>query len=337
MTRARGGAVDRRGGAVVVGVDGSEHSRLALKWAADEAALRGATLEVVYARLGRMKEHLVPGWYDPDSSELSPGEAILDEAIALVATRQPSVIVRGEVAEWPPGLILAVASRTAELLVVGARGTGGFKGLLLGSVSDQCIQYAHCPVVVVRSEAEEPVHVSADPRIVVGVDGSLGSTRALKWSLDEARRRSASVEAVFAWQYPPVYAFSKPPSEGYEAAASEITAAVSDHAARRAPDVPFTATSRFELTVPALLDACRTADLLVVGFRGHGGFHDALLGSVADQCTHHATCSVVVLRPHIAEEPTYASTWTGTAVAGDGAREGDRTRPSGQATTSASG
>jgi len=191
---------------VVVGVDGSAHARLALKWAADEAAVRAGPLDVVCAQFGKVKGQHVPGWYEFGSSDLSPAEAILDEAVGLVATRQPSVVVRGNVAEWPPGLILIVASRPAELLVVGARGQ---KGLLLGSVSDQCIQYAHCPVAVVRSKAEEAVHVSAEPRIVVGVDGSLGSTRALKWALEEAQRRSASVEAVFAWQLPPVYAIAK--------------------------------------------------------------------------------------------------------------------------------
>ena len=334
MARDQRGAHGGRGeGSVVVGVDGSAHARLALKWAADEAAVRAGPLDVVCAQFGKVKGQHVPGWYEFGSSDLSPAEAILDEAVGLVATRQPSVVVRGNVAEWPPGLILIVDSRPAELLVVGARGQGGFKGLLLGSVSDQCIQYAHCPVAVVRSKAEEAVHVSAEPRIVVGVDGSLGSTRALKWALEEAQRRSASVEAVFAWQLPPVYAIAKPPSDGYEVAAREITAAATEQAAVRAPDVPFTASSRLGATVPALLDACRTADLLVLGFRGHGGFHDALLGSVADQCAHHAMCSVVVVRPHIAEEPTAGSSWTGVGLG----QTSDGSRPTGRPAPAATG
>ena len=284
---------------VVVGIDGSEHSRLALKWAADEARRRGALLRVFFAEIEE-PEH-VPAWYAPGTPDLTAAQAVVDEAVGLVATRHPSVAVRGEVVEWPPAMVLTSASRSAELLVVGSRGLGGFDELLLGSVSDQCIQYAHCPVAVVHSETDDPVYRPAQPRIVVGVDGSLGSTRALRWALDEARIRSASVEAVYAWQYPPLHAMVMGRQHGYEVVAGELADAARDHAERTAPSVPFSITDRFSATVPALVDACHRADLLVVGSKGHGGFQDALLGSTAHQCARHARCSVVVVRPRIDE------------------------------------
>jgi nucleotide-binding universal stress UspA family protein len=283
-----------------VGVDGSEHSRLALKWAADEAKRRNSLLRIVYAQISDPKD--VPGWYEQASSDLSPGQAILDDAYGLVATRHPSVVAQAEIVEWPPSLVLTIASRSADLLVVGARGKGGFEELLLGSVSDQCIQYAHCPVVVVHADPDLPPLRAVEPRIVVGIDGSLASTRALRWALEEAAIRSASVEAIYAWQYPPIGTFVLGPPQGYEVAAHEIIDAATEYAQKSAPDVPIEVVDRFEAIVPALLDASQGAELLVTGSRGHGGFNNVLLGSVAHQCARHTKCAVVIARPLIADE-----------------------------------
>ena len=287
---------------VVVGVDGSEHSRQALKWAADEAKRRGAVLRIIYAEFREPMN--LPAWYEPGSSDLSAGQAIVDDAYGLVATRHTSVMARAEVAESPPALALSVASRSAELLVVGARGKGGFEELLLGSVSDRCIQHACGPVVVVQADPDDRPLRAVPPRIVVGIDGSFGSTPALRWALAEARLRSASVEAVHVWQYPPTGAFAVGPVRGYDVVSRQIIEAAQESAETWAPEVPFRATTRFDGTVPALLDASREADLLVLGSRGHAGFRHALLGSVAHQCARHAHCAVVVTRPGVAEEPS---------------------------------
>jgi nucleotide-binding universal stress UspA family protein len=276
---------------VVVGVDGSDLARWALKWAADEAHRRGSLLRIVYGETHR-PEH-VPAWYQP-GSDLSPAEAIIDDAVALVATRYPSVLTSSEVVEWPPGLVLAVASRNAQLLVVGARGSGGFQGLLLGTVSEQCIQYAHCPVVVVHADPDVGTHRPDGYRIVVGLDGSLGSTRALEWALEEARGLSASVEAVYGWD-PPRGALVTRPEHGSELVTREVVEAAGVQARRVAPDVSFTARTEVGHAVPVLLDASRGADQLVVGSHGHGRLR-ALLGSVPLQCVRRASCAVVVIR-----------------------------------------
>ncbi len=203
---------------IVLGVDGSEHSRWALKWAADEAKRRGSLLKVIYVQIERPEN--TPDWYEPDSSDLSPGEAIVHDACGLVATRHPSVVARAEVVGSSPAKGLIEASRSAELLVVGARGRGGFEELLLGSVSDQCIQHAHCPIVIVHADPDERPLRAAEPRIVVGLDGSLGSTRALRWALEEAQARSASVLGIHAWQFPPIGSFLLGPRRGCETAGS---------------------------------------------------------------------------------------------------------------------
>lgn len=289
---------------VVVGVDGSEHSRSALKWAADEAKRRGALLRIIYAELREPKN--LPAWYDAGSSDLSPGQAIVDDAYGLVVTRHTSVMARAEVVESPAALALTVASRSADLLVVGARGKGGFEELLLGSVSDRCIEHACCPVVVVHADPDDRPLRAVPPRIVVGIDGSVGSTRALRWALDEASLRSASVEAAFVWQYPPTVC-SLGPARGYDAVSRGIIDAAKESAETWAPEVPFTTEARFDGTVPALLDASREADLLVVGSRGHAGFKHALLGSVAHQCARHAKCAVAITRPGATEEDSAAT------------------------------
>src|SRR5664279_3624769 len=209
------------GPTMVVGVDGSEYSRRALEWASDEAKRRGAILHIVCAGYGTWQT--TPSWYDATSDE-QPAQAIVDDAVALVATRHPSVITRGESRVWPAAVALFESSRSNDLLVVGARGEGGFVGLLVGSVSDECIRYADCPVVVVHAEPEGTPTPAPDDRIVVGIDGSPGSRQALRWALWEARSMSASVEAVFAWHYPRAYAVFVGPVEGYAAAQREIDA-----------------------------------------------------------------------------------------------------------------
>ncbi len=205
---------------IAVGVDGSSHSRAALKWACDEAERQGCLLHVLFAELGG--PHNLPSWYEEGQSVISPGQAVLDDAFGLAVTRQPSVIVEAEFVVSPPALALTVASRTADLLVVGARGKGGFDELLLGSVSDQCIQYSHCPVAVVSEDPDDRRAREVDARIVVGIDGSFGSSQALRWALQEASVRSASVEALHAWQYPPIGSFVLGPPQGFEAAGREI-------------------------------------------------------------------------------------------------------------------
>ncbi len=281
---------------IVVGIDGSEHSHSALKWACDEADRRDAFLLLLFAQIGK-PDHL-PAWYEAEDGKISAGNAIVDDAYGLVVTRHPSVVARTEVVKWPPALALTVASRSAQLLVVGARGLGGFKELLLGSVSDQCIQYSHCPVVVVSEDPDERL----GRKIVVGIDGSFGSSQALRWALNEARVRSAAVEAIYAWQYPPIGAYILGPPEGFEASGQEIVDGAVEFHDRWGPDVPFAATAHLGATVPVLLGSSRDADLLVVGSRGHGNFSDALLGCVAHQCARHGRGVVVVTRPSVSPD-----------------------------------
>ena len=139
-------------------------------------------------------------------------------------------------------------------------------------------------------------------RIVVGVDGSDPSKAALAWAIRQGGLTGATVEAVIAWELPVNYGTPAPlipPRTDFEEAAREvITLAIADVSS---PDEQVTIKGKVvEGNAPRiLLDASAGADLLVVGSRGHGGFVEALLGSVGQHCVHHATCPVVVIRDSV--------------------------------------
>jgi nucleotide-binding universal stress UspA family protein len=138
------------------------------------------------------------------------------------------------------------------------------------------------------------------PRIVVGVDGSEPSVEALRWAVHQAELTGGTVDAVIAWQYPiAAGGLGWAPTSGLddtdyaELAAKALSAVVAEVAPP--PSVQINEFVVDGNPAQALLDAARDADLLVVGNRGHGGFADALIGSVSSRCVHHATCPVVVI------------------------------------------
>ena len=136
---------------IVVGVDGSPLSRSALEFATDEARLRGAALHVTYAY--PVIANPLTGSTGLDYYEQAESDA--REVLQGLIADAPSS--EGVEVEWlavpgNPSEVLIEASKGAVLLVVGSRGNGGFMGLIMGSVSTQCVQYSHCPVLVVREE-----------------------------------------------------------------------------------------------------------------------------------------------------------------------------------------
>lgn len=141
---------DRR---IVVGVDGSQQSRTALRWAITQARLADATVEAVSA----WQEPAMigygygwsPGLYDGDSIS-TVAEKVLAETVAdIVGHQDQPVEVRTRVVPGHPAQVLLEAAIGADMLVVGRRGHGTFAGILLGSVSQHCVQHAPCPVLVV--------------------------------------------------------------------------------------------------------------------------------------------------------------------------------------------
>jgi len=152
---------------IVVGVDGSDSSLQALRWAVRYAQLTGASVDAVAAW-----EYPAPvgGWgmaplamvSETDFGYLAAQQ--LKDAVARIGRPRHHVLIRQLVAEGNPARVLLDASADADLLVVGNRGHGGFAGLLLGSVSQHCVHHASCPVVVIRGPArtENPQVAEAD-------------------------------------------------------------------------------------------------------------------------------------------------------------------------------
>ncbi len=134
-------------------------------------------------------------------------------------------------------------------------------------------------------------------RIVVGVDGSPSSVRALSWAIRQASRTGSVVDAICAWQYPVSYGWAVTdldPEIG-ELATQALEKAIAE--ARQADEnVEIRAHVLERSPAQALIEAAEGADLLVVGSRGHGGFTGMLLGSVSQHCVHHAPCPVLVVR-----------------------------------------
>jgi nucleotide-binding universal stress UspA family protein len=138
----------RQAGPVVVGVDGSAVSSAAVAFAADVAVREGTTLRAVLAvPPGTDALGFVVG---PDDPEVTEARAALAEAVAGLAVEHPDLDVERVLVQTHPVEALLRASRAARLLVVGSRGLGGLRGMVLGSVSREALLHASCPVAVVR-------------------------------------------------------------------------------------------------------------------------------------------------------------------------------------------
>lgn len=285
---------------IVVGVDGSESAAQALAWAAEEAELHDWPLTALMA-WGLLDQHHadVGERFDPHygkDAALAALDVYIEQALG---SSQAAKVERRVVCDLPaPGLLGSATD--ASLLVVGARGLGGFRGLLLGSVSQHCLHHATRPIAIVR-HTDAPAEGAATERIVVGIDGSDTARHALRWAAEEARLRQAQLEVVHAWHIPYV--------GGYPYTAAAFDPATFENAARATLDAALDGIDTTGLTQPvvrtltsggaasAMLEAAKGAGLVVMGSRGLGGFSSLVLGSVSHQVVHHASCPVVIVPP----------------------------------------
>ena len=281
-------------GAVVVGADGSEPSLRAVRWAAQEAAMRAAGLTVCCVAVAGTDEQ--PMLWDGQQLVLIPADDVLRRAIRVATDTTAEVAVAGDVLRGDPAYQLLVRAREAELLVVGARGLGAFVGLLVGSVSEHVAGRADCPVVVVRGEA------SPDLPVLVGVDGSAANQAAVGFAFAAAARRGVELVALSAaepeWVRPAVGSPGLPvvDVDGVEHAAR----ARLDDALRqwtdRYLDLPVRRVAVPGGAARALIEASSRAGLAVVGSRGHGTLSGVFLGSVSRHLMRHADCPVAIVR-----------------------------------------
>jgi nucleotide-binding universal stress UspA family protein len=154
--------------------------------------------------------------------------------------------------------------------------------------------------------------------IVVGIDGSDQSKQALRWALEEARLRGASVRVVYAWWARPVLIPGSPVLAGdwelQRRSAEEFVEDFVEQEVDKSADAEVTPVAVHGIPADVLVQRGKGADLLVVGSRGHGGIAGLLLGSVSQHCVHHATCPVVIVRGSTVEQGETAERETGVAL-----------------------
>ncbi|WP_285734577.1 universal stress protein [Nocardiopsis sp. ATB16-24] len=294
--------------AVVVGVDGTSTSRAALVWAAEEAGRRGIPLRIVHG-LGMP---VVIGAYGASGrvavDELrEAGHGLLTESAEYVRRARPEVEATTVLAPEDAPAVLLNEAHGDDLLVVGSRGLSGVRAIMLGSVGVRASSHAPCPVVVVPDLERPP---PPRGRVVVGVDGSRSSRRALRFALRQALVVGAEVVVVNSWQVAPSTG-SKGPNDDARALHEETFDRQSEEViAGLLADVVDDRTELLEISavrtqadpVDALLEAANEADMLVVGSRGRGGVRGLVMGSVSQGVLRGAPVPVAVLPPHSDDE-----------------------------------
>ena len=265
---------------IVVGVDESEGAAAALRWAAEEGRLRGRPVTAVLAWTYLDQHGATPGSFDPKYGAEDARTALDGILSGVLGSTAADAIDREVVCDLAAPALLGVATEE-DLVVVGARGMGGFRELLLGSVSQQLLHHAPCPVAVVRTAGRS----GGERGIVVGVDGSPPSRRALAWAVEEGRLRSAVVTVVHA----------RDPGDAAQTAEAVLDAALEGVDVTGLP-APLERRLVTGGPAPAILEIAHDAQLVVVGSRGGGGFAGLVLGSVSQQCAQQASCPVVIVR-----------------------------------------
>lgn len=263
---------DVTSGAVVVGVDGSDQSILAVNWAATQAALENRTLTLVHAAPLPSPHWL--GLWGLDAREVARtvtegAEAILEDAAALAEQVDASLTIRALALVEDPRNVLLRLSAGASCLVVGSRGRGPVRSLLLGSVGTALARHARCPVVVLRPAEGEP-----ELGVVVGVDARPETQAVLEFAFDQAalRRLPVTVLHVAPTSHaalPAAYVEIAPSAEEMEAH-RRMTAEMTSGLRERYPDVEVLTEVVAGDPDDRLSDLGNRSALLVVGAHARG-------------------------------------------------------------------
>jgi nucleotide-binding universal stress UspA family protein len=278
---------------IVVGVDGSAHGWAALDWAAECATDLAVPLHIVHAFAPDIP---MLGFGATDQSSIrAEGKRMLATAVARAHAVNPQLTVTTAL---PPGFAsraLIGASRDASMVVLGAIGHGLLSRATIGAVAQQVAAHADCPVVIVNHEDHsEATH----HRVVVGVDGSPASMAALHTAFDHAARRDCELVVVHSWEAkgpedPTLQTDSSCPA--YESHIEQAVTRENAASSAKHPAVKVHHEVVRSSPVAALIQAADTADLVVVGARGTGGFPGLHLGSVSNRLLGRTACPLVIV------------------------------------------
>ncbi|MXP21138.1 universal stress protein [Gordonia sp. HNM0687] len=287
---------------VIVGIDGSENADGAARWAARLCSRTGATMELVYALPDNE-------WYAAlNTSELWNDEALRDHLRALgaefferatVGIREidADVAIRTVLHDGTMAEYLRQHSDGAQMVVIGSTRSGPIRDMVLGSQVMAILHAAQCPVLAWRQGAAD---LAAGSNIVVGFDGSDNAERALLAAFHYAQAFGTRVTVANYWLASAMIGV------GYTAAMldwDEVRRSGEERLRRdiqpvqdKYPDVAVELVYGETGAGHGLVELSKTADLLVVGSRGHGAMTATLLGSVSQNAVHHAHCPVLVVK-----------------------------------------
>lgn len=284
--------------AVIAGIDGSETALGAARWAAEFAVRHALELTLLHV-IPRWDWHFVaadpPAEFDPSAE----GDTALGAAQTAVRSAHPDLDVRTTAVRGAVATVLAEASQSARLLVVG---TGATDHRVLGGHAVTVAHRAHCPVLVWRPPVAE--RTGKPLPVVVGIDESDGSTRSLAEAFDIARALRAPLTVVHMWEIGAAVGMGDLGGQGnldwpllemlqsqQRRRMDELVEPLSKH-----PNSHVTKVFRDVSPAKGLTELSREAQLVVVGSHGRGRLAGALLGSVSQNLIHHAECPVLIVR-----------------------------------------
>jgi nucleotide-binding universal stress UspA family protein len=282
---------------VVVGVDGSEESLRAVEWAALEARRHRAPLRIVSAPA------LVPRVHSPSTPVEEIACALrgiaaraLDAAISRAEEVAPGLPVTTGLLSGPPALAVAESGAGASMLVVGARGAGGFAALVLGSVSRYVASHAPGPVVVVREES-----MAVHREIAVGVRDPQDTGAALTFAFEEAALRNADLVVIHTWYWPSTVPYRPAPGtvpadlDRVSAKAASVLAAALQGWSEKYPGVRVRQDVIHGHPGRVLASYSARTDLVVLGRHSHPDGSGPGIGSVQHAVLGHAHGPVAVI------------------------------------------
>jgi nucleotide-binding universal stress UspA family protein len=278
---------------LVVGFDGSDESRRALRWAAAVAGAAQIGLTVMEAWEGG----------DPNLAQQTADRVRRDltrQATPLLDGLDAGTRVSFEAERGPTVTALLERVTPESVLVLGSRGRGGFMGLLLGSVSRECIEHARCPVLIVR---QEPIAPLAGTTILVGHDGSASAHAALGWAVALGRATGGQVVAAHVWQT----GSSEVRPRLHERLTAEAARSIEGWAGDVGPDVRAIEVEGDPRSALVGLAEREQAALLVVGRRGAGGLRALRIGSVVSYLVTASPIPIAVIPPALEGEDADAN------------------------------